>query len=215
MKKREKMTICGKRRGGQQNLSLGLNENTKHYTKFGKCEHPDTGKVFFFFRPTCVLMDNVGGLCMLQEKFKRNPWAPPPPPRTRPPAPPLPAVKNIPPMPPVAPPKRIINEDIGSVPHPPIHPVPQPGRIINDGDLWTWSFPKRERSGRTVLDKDEVKKRTRCLNKHQPYWKNYSVGRPNEGRVRFVACSLCGCRHMLNDAITTEEDIERMKRDHG
>jgi len=113
---------------------------------------------------------------MLQEKHKRNPWAPPPSPNPRPPS------------------KRTINEDIW--------PVIRP--------------PKREYDAPKMLTNNEIQRRTKCMKKHQHWWKKYSVGGTYDGgRARFAICSLCGARHALNDVIITKEDIERMRRDHG
>jgi len=58
------------------------NINCKHYSSFGQCMHPGKEKVFFFFRPNCILTDGHGLFntqCMIREEYDR-PNAPPAPP---------------------------------------------------------------------------------------------------------------------------------------
>jgi len=145
------------------------NINCKHYSRYGRCKHPIKEKSFFFFRPECKLLYTpYRGDCIIQEKFEKQPIAPPPPPAT---------------------------------PPGPKGPPPRP--------------PKREYCGRVQLDKKEIKKRVKCLKDHQEDWKVYTIGRPGEGRASFAVCAECGARHLLNDVIQTQEDIDRKMRELG
>lgn len=56
------------------------NINCKHYSSYGQCMHPGKSKVFFFFRPSCILGNGTSsGQCMIKEEYER-PNAPPAPP---------------------------------------------------------------------------------------------------------------------------------------
>lgn len=53
--------------------------NCHHYTKFGKCAHPD--RRGFMITPSCLLLDPHVTGCSLQFKSKKPPPPPPPPPK--------------------------------------------------------------------------------------------------------------------------------------
>jgi hypothetical protein len=63
-----------------------------------------------------------------------------------------------------------------------------------------------------TITKDDIKKRTNCMENHQDSWTRYSVGSAGSGRVSFAICKECGCRTILNDVFQITEDIDRRRR---